>query len=164
MKPRILIVALIALFITSCATRKEVIENTSNTSTNTTVKEVLKDSLFTTPEATSSFTADVVVDTQGNVTLTNTASTSNDIIKAPDVKIKDNKLTVDCETYAQEYLAEWIETHSNTITETKTVKTITKEVERKPNWWENLETWMGRIFMLLIVVFAIGLIIFKLKK
>lgn len=68
------------------------------------------------------------------------------IVHAPKVTLKNNVLAVDCEARAQELFVQWKEKHK--IENTVITKYI--EVEKNLSFWQELQIWCGRLFILFI--------------
>lgn len=78
-------------------------------------------------------------------------------LKSPKIKLSNNILKVDCEARAQEVLAHYKNTHEQLYSYKN--KTLTKEVEKQLSWWQKLEIWCGRLFLLILIGYTIKFLI-----
>jgi hypothetical protein len=148
------------LFLVSCHTTKTKPQNIV-VSAHTT-KEIVRDTIYLIKADTSSYTASLKVDTNGMIKIDNIMNTdSGKYVKVPKVKIKNNKLEVDCYAEAQALYKQWIEQHQfDTKVETK-IRTI--KIEKPYPWYDTVFLWISRIFLLIAIIGLVGYYVKPLK-
>lgn len=131
------------LWMTSCKTPAPVVVTEKVTET---VTETVHDTIFKTEKDTSLYQA-LLECQQGKVVVKEvTNAQPGKYLKAPKVRIKDNRLECDCEAEAQKLYAQWKSKH--TITDKiKEVPVIVKDPLTK---WQLTQIWLGRILLLLV--------------
>ncbi|RWX03365.1 hypothetical protein [Flavobacterium cerinum] len=151
-----LICMLFGCTVLSCKSTVPAINETVKT---TTVIETIRDTVFKT-EKDSSFYEAYLECVNGKVVVKKETVTpsKNGHLQTPKVQIKDNKLSSDCEVYAQELIAK-LKTKETTNTLKEKVPVYYKEPLTA---WETVQIWFGRIFLLVIVA-AIVWLLFKFK-
>jgi len=138
------------LVLVSCKSPKPVL---SEEKTKTiTIKETVHDTVFKIQKDSSSFKA-LLECQNGKVVVKNvTQAEPGRTLKSPKVRLDNNKLNVDCELKEQELYARWKsqqvkETEVKTINTTKFVNYLT--------FWQKVQIWLGRIFLLVLVYYAV---------
>ncbi|MFC0780545.1 hypothetical protein [Flavobacterium sp. HJSW_4] len=138
------------LVLVSCKSPKPVL---SEEKTKTiTIKETVHDTVFKIQKDSSSFKA-LLECQNGKVVVKNvTQAEPGRTLKNPKVRLDNNKLNVDCELKEQELYARWKsqqvkETEVKTINTTKFVNYLT--------FWQKVQIWLGRIFLLVLVYYAV---------
>lgn len=122
-----------------------------------TVKEVIRDTIFKIEKDSSYFKAWLECK-EGKVVIKNqTVKTKGKFLQPPKVIIKNNELTVDCEAEAHELFAKWKDVYKTENELTKT--TIPILVDKQLTGWQTVQIWLGRIFLLLILVIIITVIL-----
>lgn len=142
-----------ALVLVSCKSPKPVL---SEEKTKTiTIKEMVHDTVFKIQKDSSSFKA-LLECQNGKVVVKNvTQAEPGRTLKSPKVRLDNNKLNVDCELKEQELYARWKsqqvkETEVKTINTTKFVNYLT--------FWQKVQIWLGRIFLLVLVYYFVRFI------
>lgn len=138
------------LVLVSCKSPKPVL---SEEKTKTiTIKETVHDTVFKIQKDSSSLKA-LLECQNGKVVVKNvTQAEPGRTLKSPKVRLDNNKLNVDCELKEQELYARWKsqqvkETEVKTINTTKFVNYLT--------FWQKVQIWLGRIFLLVLVYYAV---------
>lgn len=139
------------MFLVSCGCHPEVI-------TNEVVrieKVIVHDTVIKTVPDTSSFRAILKVDSLGKVSIDQktVVSSKGSHLNAPKVSIKDNVISVDCTAKAQELFFQWKEHYLST----QKIQTKRIEVPRELTWWQVTQMWLGRIFIILLIIAGIAL-------
>lgn len=117
------------------------------------ITETVHDTIFKI-EKDSSALAALLECQNGKVVVKNIIeSSSGRILKSPKIKLSNNVLQVDCEARAQEVLAHYKDTHEQLYS--YKIQTLTKEVEKQLSWWQELEIWCGRIFLLTLILLIV---------
>lgn len=149
----IIICMLLVSMTISCASKKNAPNNIAVSSHI--IKETIHDTVYVVKADTSKFYGTLKVDSNGKINLSNiNAVESGKYVKVPVVKIKNNKLEVDCYAEAQELFKQWKEQH---ITDTKVdTKIITKSVPRQLTFFQELQIWTGRVCFFIVVIGLIG--------
>jgi hypothetical protein len=144
---------LLVVLLVSCSSSKPVV-NESTTKTIT-VTETLHDTVFKIEKDSSSFRA-LLACQNGKVVITNvTQAEPGRTLKSPRVRIENNKLSVDCEIKKQELYAFWKSKQVKEV-EIKTIR-ITKYINQL-TFWQKLQIWLGRIFLVVMVYFIIKIV------
>lgn len=154
MKKRHILLLLIALSVLfSCRSSKPVPTET-NTKT-VTITETVHDTIFKIEKDSSSYRA-LLECQNGKVVLKNvTQAEPGRSLKSPRVRIENNNLSVDCELKKQELYAYWKSKQAEEI-DYKTIRSI--EYINKLTFWQMLQIWLGRIFLIVIVYYIIRLV------
>jgi hypothetical protein len=125
----------------------------TETSRTVSVKEVVRDTIFETKEDSSYYKAWLEC-RKGQVLIKSTLQkTKGKYLAPPKITLKNNYLTVDCEAEAQKLFAQWKDIYKTTNMQTVTTKPV--EVEKKLTWWQQLQIWCGRIFLLLLLTIIV---------
>lgn len=138
------------LVLVSCKSPKPVLSEEKNKTI--TIKETVHDTVFKIQKDSSSFKA-LLECQNGKVVVKNvTQAEPGRTLKNPKVRLDNNKLNVDCELKEQELYARWKsqqvkETEVKTINTTKFVNYLT--------FWQKVQIWLGRIFLLVLVYYAV---------
>jgi hypothetical protein len=143
--------------ISSCGCHKEVVNN----ETVRIEKETIHDTVIVVKADSSHLYGQLNCDSLGNIELTNTHAESGTMLNAPKVRIVDNKIYVDCESKAQELFLQWKEKYISGIsTRTKLI-----QVPQDFSTWQLIQIWLGRIFIILLIVAAVALFVnYRLKQ
>lgn len=151
---------LVAGTLTGCKSVSVPLTPTTETNTKIETTEVVKDTTWKIPADSSHYEGQLAVNELGQISISvPIKSTPGKTIAEPKVNIVDNKLTVDCETYAQELIRQWKE--KNTTQVTTTAQKIPYPVEKEFSWWQLVQLWCGRVF-LIGVGFLIGIRLLQL--
>lgn len=149
---------LLSTLVVSCKPTQEVVYVDRNV--EVTVTETIHDTVFLTQPDWSSFVADLVVDSKGQIAVTNTSQENGRHLKAPKVTVKDNKLQVDCKSEAERLFFQW---KSKEISKIK-VETVNRPapypvfVEKDLEWYQLLLIWVGSISLILLLI--VGVVMF----
>jgi hypothetical protein len=146
---RIVFLFFSVLVLVSCGSPKPVL---SEEKTKTiTVKETVHDTVFKIQKDSSSYKA-LLECQNGKVVFKNVTQVEpGRTLKSPKVRLDNNKLTVDCELKEQELYARWKSQQVKEV-ELQTLKT-TKFVNQL-TFWQKVQIWLGRIFLLVLVYYA----------
>ena len=159
---KIVVIFIIPVFFTmlliSCNENNKIATPDRFTDKKITNNEVIRDSIFKIQPDTSSLKA-LIEWTKGKAVIKEIiqSESGKNHLKFPKIQIKDNILTVDCETRAQELVATWKEHHTK---EFKT-ETITHTEFKNLSRWESFCLGTGKIVTLL---FISTFIIYLLRK
>jgi hypothetical protein len=156
MKFKTLLIFLFSLVLVSCGTTK----TETSEKQKEIIKEIVHDTTFVTVADTATYKA--LLDCQnGKVVVKNVLSNTEgkNHLKKPKVKIDNNQITVDCEAKAQKLFAQWKSQQKETVI----TKTIPVEIEKPLTLWQRVQMWAGDIFLLLLLILAIGWFL-KFKK
>lgn len=139
------------VFTTSCKSNQPVVIEKTITET---VTEVKHDTIFETHVDSSSYRALLECQNgkpQIKEVISKTSGKHN--LKKPKVSI-DNKglLSVDCETYVEQFKAEWISLNKSRTEKIEVPVYINTPLTN----WQIVQLWMGRVFMLLLLGLLIG--------
>lgn len=155
---RIVFLLFSALILVSCRSPKPVLSEEKIKTI--TIKETLHDTIFKIEKDSSSFRA-LLECQNGKVVFKNVTQVEpGRSLKSPKVRLENNKLIVDCELKKQELYAFWKSQQVKDV-EVKTINT-TKFVNQL-TFWQKVQIWLGRIF-LLFLVYYIGRFILKFYK
>jgi len=143
----------LVLVLVSCKSPKPVL---SEEKTKTiTIKETVHDTVFKIVKDSSSYKA-LLECQNGKVVVKNvTQAEPGRRLKSPKVRLDNNKLSVDCELKEQELYARW-KSQQVKETEVKTIRT-TKFVNQL-TFWQKVQIWLGRIFLLVLAYYCIRFI------
>jgi hypothetical protein len=123
----------------------------------TTVKETVHDTVFRIEKDSSSYLA-LLECQNGKVVIKEvTQAEPGRTLKSPRVRLDSNQLKIDCEARAQELLAHYKNTHQ--ITDATQVITLPPIEVNKLTFLQQLQIWLGRIFLLLIVYWIAKLVL-----
>jgi hypothetical protein len=146
---------LLATTLVACKSSGVVPPTTTETTTSTTTETVVRDTVFAVQKDSSYYKAYLEC-INGKVVV---KTTTEPIVKAgkhlepPKVNIKDNVITVDCLSEAYKLFAQWKDVY---IKEHKSeIKRIPYPVIQPLSWWQNTQIILGRIFLGILIVFAI---------
>ena len=143
---------LLLLFMTSCKSKKVVIQKEI---TRDTITETLHDTVFRV-EKDSSFYNALLECQNGKVVIKSVTNTSTGRkLKTPKVVIKDNQLKVDCKTEAENLFAFWKSQYIKNYKSTE-IPVITNEL----TWFQKTQIYIGRALLLILVLWIL-LKIFK---
>ena len=143
----------VLIALVSCVSGKPTIQDEKITK----ITETVHDTIFKI-EKDSSALAALLECQNGKVVVKNIIeSSSGRILKSPKIKLSNNILQVDCEARAQEVLAHYKDTHEQLYS--YKIQTLTKEVEKQLSWWQILEIWCGRLFLLILIGYTIKFLI-----
>lgn len=118
---------------------------TTETTKIITIKEVVRDTVFTIEKDNSYYNALLECQNGKVVIKDEPKKTKGNNLEPPKVTIRDNVLEVDCEKEAQKLFAQWKDTY--TIENATTVITIPVYIEKELSYWQSTEIWCGRIFI-----------------
>lgn len=160
MKKLKLVGALLLTFIVlaSCSSPKPAL--TENNTKTITIKETVHDTVFKIEKDNSAYLALLECQNGKVIVKEVTQAEPGRILKSPRVRIDNNKLSVDCESRAQELLAHWKSKQINEV-QVKTINT-TKFINQL-TFWQKLQIWLGRFFIL-VLSYYIGRIIAKFYR
>jgi len=164
MKLKHCIILFLAFTLISCSGSKQIIENSTNTSTVKTIRDTVRDTVYLIKADTSHYIATLSVDSTGKVSVVNSTSSAGYHLSAPKVRIVNNKITVDCEDKARELFKQWVEHYESTHIEKVTKKTIIEQVPKKMTKWQHFLFWTGGITWLILIATLIGWILNKYLK
>ncbi|MCP2027471.1 hypothetical protein L1276_002628 [Flavobacterium sp. HSC-32F16] len=141
------------LVLVSCRSPKP-IQNENKIQTIT-ITETVHDTVFKIAKDSSSYNA-LLDCVNGKVVVKNvTQAEPGRTLKSPKVRLENNKLNVNCELKEQELYARW---KSQQIKETE-VKTInTTKFENYLTFWQKVQIWLGRIFLLVLIYYFVRFI------
>jgi hypothetical protein len=128
-----------------------------------TVTKTVRDTVLITKADTVRLAAQLVADTAtGKIVLKKPISNKQAQGRAAvTARIdEDNNLLVDCYCDTAAILFEYADTHTQDST-VKTVYMPPQLIEKQLNWWQKLQQWAGRIFLLLLLI-VLGANIYKL--
>ncbi len=139
-----------ALVLVSCKSPKPVL---SQEKTKTiTIKETVHDTFFKIQKDSSSFKA-LLECQNGKVVVKNvTQAEPGRTLKSPKVRLDNNKLNVDCELKEQELYARW---KSQQVKEIEVKNVNTTKFVNYLTFWQKVQIWLGRIFLLVLVYYAV---------
>lgn len=149
---------LLLLIGTLAACKSNSVPLSTKTEVNTiTTKVIVTDTVFLTKKDSSYYSAwleciDGKVKIKGIPTLTPGKN-----LKPPNVDIKDNELKVDCKAEAEKLFASWKDYY---ILENRQGEIrVPYEVERKISFWEKLQIYCGRLFLVLVLYYIVKILI-----
>lgn len=163
MKKFLYIVCCVVLVVSlaGCKSSASVLPPTEiETTTAITETITVKDTMLTTKPDNSYYQAYIDC-LNGKAVLKPIKSKPGNYLKAPDVKIKDNKLEVNCKAEAQKLFFSWKEKFIKEHSKTKT--TVSVAVKLPLTGWETFQVYCGRLFLFLVLAFIIGVIL-RMKK
>ena len=150
---------LLATTLSSCKSASVVPPATTETVQTVTIKEVIRDTVFEIKPDSSYYKAylDCV---DGKVVVkqnTKPILKSGKFLQPPKVNLKDNILTIDCEAEAQKLFYEWKDVYRENMK--SVIQKIPYPVEKPLSWWQKTEIILGRLFLVLILIFtALGVL------
>ncbi|SIT25607.1 hypothetical protein SAMN05421786_11538 [Chryseobacterium ureilyticum] len=145
----------------SCKARKPsppaVIENTKETIIT------VRDTIFKV-DADSSYYQAYIECVNGTPVLNETTNTKNNskpgiVLDKPKVKITGELLTVQCDKKAQALFKQWREVYIKEHEQKPIYVEIPVHVETPLNWFQNVQIWLGRIFLFLIAIVSLVFIL-----
>ncbi|PJJ08652.1 hypothetical protein CLU83_1938 [Flavobacterium sp. 1] len=150
---RIVFLFFSVLVLVSCSSPKPVLSEEK--AKTITITETLHDTIFKIEKDSSSYRA-LLECQNGKVILKNvTQAEPGRSLKSPKVRLDNNKLSVDCELNKQELYAFWKSKQVKEV-EFKTIR-IT-EYTNVLTFWQKVQIWLGRIFLIILVYYAIKLV------
>lgn len=142
------------LLLVSCNSSKPAL--TESKTQTITIKETVHDTVFKIEKDSSSYKA-LLQCQNGNVVITNvTQAEPGRKLKSPRVRVENNKLSVDCEINKQELYAFWKSKQVKEV-QLKTLR-ITEYINRL-TFLQEVQIWLGRIFLIVLVCFIIRLVL-----
>jgi len=139
-----------ALVLVSCKSPKPVLSEEKNKTI--TIKETVHDTVFKIQKDSSSFKA-LLECQNGKVVVKNvTQAEPGRTLKSPKVRLDNNKLNVDCELKEQELYARW---KSQQVKEIEVKNVNTTKFVNYLTFWQKVQIWLGRIFLLVLVYYAV---------
>ena len=156
----IVLLFLSLVVLASCKSSKPAtFENKTQTIT---IKETVHDTVFKIEKDSSSYQA-LLECQNGKVIIKQVVQAEpGRTLKSPKVRLDNNQLKIDCEARAQELLAHYKNTHRTDATQLVITKTITIEVN-KLTFLQELQIYLGRIFLLFIVYWISKLVLKQYK-
>lgn len=151
----LLLFVLLATTLCACKSTGVVPPITIETTTATTTKEVIRDTIFKI-EKDSSYYKAYLECVNGKVVLkpnTKPIEKPGKHLEPPKVNINDNVLTVDCEAEAFKKFAQWKDVY--TKEHKQIIQKIPYPVERELTWWQETQIILGRILLLIAALFAV---------
>lgn len=146
----------ILLWMTSCKSKKTFVEKEI---TKDSISVMVKDTTFTVAKDSSSYAAQLQVDTKGTISIKQVNETKpGRKLEAPKVTIKNNQLIVDCVAEAEKLFASWKETFIKSYKENQ-VPIITNEL----TWLQKTQIYIGRTLLAILVIWLL-LHLFKFKQ
>jgi uncharacterized lipoprotein YehR (DUF1307 family) len=152
----VLFFVVLATTLVACKSASVVPPTTTDTTTTITTKEVIHDTIFYTEKDTSYYKAYLdcvngkVVIKQNEKPITKPGK----YLQPPKVNLTDNILTVDCKSEAQKLFAQWKDVY--TKEHQQIIKKIPYPVPLELNWWQQTQIILGRIFIGLAILLALG--------
>lgn len=144
---------LLLVFLASCSSSKPAVDESKMHSI--TITETVHDTIFKI-EKDSSYYQALLACQNGKVVVANvTQAEPGRSLKSPRVRVENNKLYVDCELKKQELYAFWKSKQVKEV-EIKTIR-ITIYVN-KLTFWQKLQIWLGRIFLVVVVYYFIKIV------
>lgn len=113
------------------------------------ITETLRDTVFKIQPDTSYYKAWLRC-VNGKVELSTPQLKKGKNLNPPEVQLKDNLLTINCHTEAQQLFAQWKERFIKQHKE----HTITQYIplDKPPSGWQMFQIWCGRIFLALLLL------------
>lgn len=144
-----------------CKSSASVLPPTTIETTKTITETItVRDTVLVTKPDTSYYEAYIEC-VNGKAVLKPSKETKGNYLKAPAVKLTDNKLEVDCKAEAQELFLSWKEKY---IKENATTKTTVPVAVKLPlTSLEIFQIYCGRLFLFLFLAFIVGVIL-RMKK
>ena len=132
-----------------CKTTNALPPTKTEISKTITVKEIVRDTVFTVQKDSSYFKAWLECKNGQVLLKPNNKITRGKYLQPPKIIIKDNVLEVDCKAEAQKLFAQWKDVYKTENNQTIITNTI--EVERQLTFLQTAQIWLGRILLLLIL-------------
>jgi len=130
----------------SCSSSKPPIVTENKT---TTITETIRDTIFKIEKDSSYYNA-LLECQDGKVVIKQVVSAeSGRSLKSPKVRLENNQLLIDCESRAQELLAQYKDTHE-IVVQTNTVIQKVNEL----TFWQKQQIYLFRIFAILGLIVA----------
>jgi hypothetical protein len=152
----------VLLATTLCACKSAgVVPPTIIETTQTTTKEVIRDTVFQVEKDSSYYKAYVECVNGKAVLKTDkkTTSTPGKNLEPPKVSLEDNVLVVDCVYAANKLFAEWKDVYIRE--HRQIIKEIHYPVPQELSWWQKTQIILGRIFLTLLAILIILIVIKK---
>ncbi len=156
------LVVLVSMLV-ACKSTSVVPSTTTETTTTKILREIIRDTVFTTKKDSSFYKAYLECQ-NGKIFLkkdTKPIIGKGKYLQPPKVTIKDNILQVDCNAEAQKLFAQWKDKY--VLEQTEKTTRIPYQVEKKLSWWQKTQMILGDIFLVLILI-AISGFVLKLIK
>lgn len=154
----VLFFVVLATTLVACKSSSVVPPTTAETITETTRKEVVRDSAFSIPKDSSYYKAYLEC-INGKVVLkpdTKPIAKPGKHLEPPKVSLEDNLLTIDCKQEAIKMFVKWkdvyIKSHQQII------KKIPYPVPQELSWWQQTQIILGRILLLIAALLAVGFV------
>ena len=150
---KIYLLAVVPFLVSSCRTLKS---PTRTRESKTFLKETIRDTVVSIPADRSSFRAEMGVDNAGNAIIKNVLSTNvGKRAKAPQVRIKDQVLKVDCLCDSMRIYLKLKDTHITDMLK----ETVFVPTEKALSAWQQVQLWLGRVLLIAITGGIIMLVI-----
>ena len=150
---KIYLLAVVAFLVSSCRTLKS---PTRVRESKTFVKETIRDTVVAIPADRSSFRATLSTDEAGNTIIKEVLSVHvGKRAKAPQVRIKDQVLKVDCLCDSMRIYLKLKDTHITDMLK----ETVFVPTEKALSAWQQVQLWLGRVLLIAITGGIIMLVI-----
>ena len=147
----IVVCLLVLIALASCGSSKPIVVQNETTKT---ITETVHDTVFKIEKDSSSLKA--LLECQGGKVVLNVIQGEpGRILKSPKIRLSNNVVQVDCEARAQELLAHYKATHE-VVTAIKTLPPIEVNIL---TFLQQLQIWLGRIFIGFLLYWTIKLIL-----
>ncbi len=142
---RLCLVITLALLACSCRSVKQ---QTFTHQTKTFIQETIRDSIVIIPTDQSTFRASLDVDSLGKILIKEVLRMQvGKRAQKPQVHIHDQILEVDCICDSANIYLRWKETHvTNMLSET-----VFMPIQKKLNVWQQIQTWLWKLLLLIVV-------------
>ncbi len=147
-----LLVVLVGTLV-ACKSTSVPVPTNSQTHTQET-KIFVRDTIFKIEKDSSIYKALLECQEGKVVVKANTKTVKGKYLQPPKVIIKDNYISVDCEAEAQKLFAQWKEVYQ--LKKKTTIQTNTVLVEKELTFWQKVQIWCGRIFLLLLLIIFVS--------
>jgi len=154
---RFLLCLSLILLLGACGCHKPCIPEQITVEKTVSVREVIHDTIFVTQPDSAKAEYRLVIDESGSVKPVLLHNDPGRIIKAPSVRVRDNILTVDCYSQAEQMFAQWREYYTDSVSKT-TITQPPKYMEHNLTTFEKIQMWLGRLFIIATLVFVFLLI------
>jgi hypothetical protein len=142
----------ILFLLSACCGSKEAYNQHSETKITEKLVETIKDSTVLIAEDSSSAVAILSADSLGKISISSISVKAGKRVAAPSVELKNNRLTVDCRSQAQEIFLRWKERFLNSYKQ-KTDSNVIHVPAEIPQWRVALE-WVGGLASLSLLLIA----------